>query len=337
MKKTFEKEEDELKELLELEIQAEALQIEKLLSEEDLDDFELTEEETEESFQNLVQKLKDDGVYRSDDQSTGKVIPFTHNNQNMIEPEREETEKIETEKIEEKQATQVVEEAGSERTIAKEQRTEEKALDSSAADSVVKIEKIRKKSFPFAKVAGFMVVAILSVFAGSMTSEANRQYLVKRFQYLNGDKFMIVSDNDTNVDWSLKDEVEAIKKIETELKIKIPDLLYRPYLEFSSYYLDEKEKYAYFKYTYTKNNTKMTIYFINQSDNSSSFAIRTHGDRTIELPFQNIKTYVKEITNSGSESAYEAMWRFENSIYRINGRIEWKEFEKIIQGITFSE
>lgn len=321
MKNPFEKEEDDLKELLELEMQMEALQLENLLSDDDLEDLDISEEETEQSFQRLVQKLKNDSIYRPDDRKSDKVIAFDRSRTETVEKSVEEEATAAGGALPAKEiyeASPIVAQAPS------------SSIHSSSAQ-----EKITKKRFSFGKVAGFAVVVLLSVFASSMTSEANRQYFMRRIQYFIGDKSMIVSYNDENIDWSLKEEMDAVSLIESKLDVEIPELYYKNNLVFNSYYLDEIAGIASIRYTYLENNTKATFYIYKQDNSSASYIVSKHGDKTINLPTQDITISIQESSNEKSEPEYDAVWIFNNAMYRFKGRFSWEEFEKIISGMNY--
>ena len=70
-------------------------------------------------------------------------------------------------------------------------------------------EKWKKRSFKgdsavgyrkLSKVAGFVIVCAIAVFAASMTIEANRNYFVDSVKYLTGNDTKILIDNDASND-----------------------------------------------------------------------------------------------------------------------------------------
>ncbi|MDO4602771.1 MAG: hypothetical protein Q4B37_10930, partial [Eubacteriales bacterium] len=75
------------------------------------------------------------------------------------------------------------------------------------------------------KVAGFVVVGALAVFAASMTIEANRNYFVDSVKYLTGNDTKILIDNDASNDKPSLDEEQARDKIEEEMGVEVPEFL----------------------------------------------------------------------------------------------------------------
>ncbi|MBQ7371212.1 MAG: hypothetical protein IJW67_04930 [Blautia sp.] len=285
MKKTYE-EEDDLKELLELEMIREAQLLEEaLLSDEDLKGLDISDDDVEASYAELVQRLKDEGVYRSNE---------------------------EMEKRSEKDSEKRYSSTGPE--------------DATAA----------KKHFSVGKAAGFIAVILLSVFAGSMTSEANRQYLIKQIQYLRGDNSAIVADNDEKADFPETDEIHAIEEIEKAIDVKVPEFYYKSIpLDFLSYSIDKNMGYAQIIYGYSFKNTLAFLSIYNHTEDKSSVIFNSHGDNTIELD-SDIEIYIQETSNKDSEPEYEAMWMYQDALYKFTGRMNWEEFEKVVKGIQFN-
>ena len=105
------------------------------------------------------------------------------------------------------------------------------------ADMEVSSEKSSKNDRPvrkkrsylrLGKVAGVAGVCLLCVFAASMTSEANRSYLIRGLRYLSGDDTRVVVDNDENNETVNTDEYEAIEDIENKIGVEVPEFYYRP-------------------------------------------------------------------------------------------------------------
>ena len=76
------------------------------------------------------------------------------------------------------------------------------------------------------KVVGMAVVCVACMFAASMTSEANRKYLVNSVRILSGDDTKTVDDNDENNERANVDEATAIENIEERLGVKVPEFYY---------------------------------------------------------------------------------------------------------------
>ena len=85
----------------------------------------------------------------------------------------------------------------------------------------------RKRRISMGRVAGVALLCCACVFAASMTSEANRNYFVEKMQYMMGDDTRIISDNDQLNDSVNLEEQDAIKEIETKLKVEVPEFYYQ--------------------------------------------------------------------------------------------------------------
>ena len=78
------------------------------------------------------------------------------------------------------------------------------------------------------KVVGMAVVCVACMFAASMTSEANRKYLVNSVRVWSGDDTKTVDYNDPSNEDAAPDEDKAIADIEEKLGLEIPKFYYRP-------------------------------------------------------------------------------------------------------------
>ena len=109
----------------------------------------------------------------------------------------------------------------------------------------------RKRRISVGRVAGVALLCCACVFAASMTSEANRNYFVEKMQYMMGDDTRIISDNDKLNDSVNLEEQDAIKEIETKLKVEVPEFYYRPpKFIFSNYEISELADIARIEYKY---------------------------------------------------------------------------------------
>ena len=104
------------------------------------------------------------------------------------------------------------------------------------------------------KVVGMAVVCVACVFAASMTSEANRKYLVNSVRVWSGDDTKTVVDNDDSNEKANVDEDEAIADIKEKLGVEMPIFYWRPQgLNFKSYELKAPLDVARIEYEYEEN------------------------------------------------------------------------------------
>ena len=205
-----------------------------------------------------------------------------------------------------------------------------------------KIAKIRSEStgrglHRLGKVVGMAVVAVACVFAASMTSEANRTYLVNSVRIWSGDDTKTVAFNDDNNEDVSLDEDKAIAKIEEQLGIELPKFYYRPYgMKFKSYEIDSHMFVARIEYQYKKD---IVMFYIDKQGNKTATKTNSmSGDEKNIIIEQNdeIDIKIKKIKDNSDEIAsYSAEWNNENVVYLFYGKIELEEIKKIVENMKF--
>ena len=185
------------------------------------------------------------------------------------------------------------------------------------------------------RVVGMAVVAVACVFAASMTSEANRTYLVNSVRIWSGDDSKIVTDNDEKNEKSNLDEEVAVAEIEEKLNVEVPQFYYRPYkFEFSNYVIDELTSLARIEYDYKKN--LIVLLIDKQNDGRSSRIKSACGDEQNLIVTSNDGTIVQIKRNYDyEETSYSAEWEKNGVTYTLSGKIELEEIKKIIKKMLF--
>ena len=185
------------------------------------------------------------------------------------------------------------------------------------------------------RVVGMAVVAVACVFAVSMTSEANRTYLVNSVRIWSGDDSKIVTDNDEKNEKSNLDEEVAVAEIEEKLNVEVPQFYYRPYkFEFSNYVIDELTSLARIEYDYKKN--LIVLLIDKQNDGRSSRIKSACGDEQNLIVTSNDGTIVQIKRNyDDEETSYSAEWEKNGVTYTLSGKIELEEIKKIIKKMLF--
>lgn len=186
------------------------------------------------------------------------------------------------------------------------------------------------------RVVGMAVVAVACVFAASMTSEANRTYLVNSVRIWSGDDSKIVTDNDEKNEKSNLDEEVAVAEIEEKLNVEVPQFYYRPYkFEFSNYVIDELTSLARIEYDYKKN--LIVLLIDKQNDGRSSRIKSACGDEQNLIVTSNDGTIVQIKRNyDDEETSYSAEWEKNGVTYTLSGKIELEEIKKIIKPELFT-
>ncbi len=277
MNKKFE-EDNELKKLLDEQLIREAeIMEEALFSDEDFEDYEMTDEEVEASYKKLMESVNDAAEKKTEPVEEEKIIP-----------------------IQEKHAH-------------------------------------TGRRLPAMRVAGIAVACIAGVFAASMTSEGNRQYVVESVKYLLGEDTRVVVDNDEENELPETNEYEAIADIENTLGVDVPEFMYRPSgFVYKNYNIDRLSGNAWIEYDY---NQSIIVLNINQEDeNNDSTVDSMHGtgEDIIGISGENIDVYVKEIQEKNDIiPSYSARWERKEIVYQLSGKMEKDTFYKMIERIRF--
>ncbi len=195
----------------------------------------------------------------------------------------------------------------------------------------------RKRRISVGRVAGVALLCCACVFAASMTSEANRNYFVKGMRYLVGDDTRIIAGNDgenENINYA---EQDAIKEIETKLNVEMPEFYYRPpEFEFLNYEMSASTGIAQIEYKYYENIISFVV--DKQSDKSASRTLSSDGKNesfAVTSP-EGINITVEGFKEEyDRQSSYTAMWKKENVVYWLSGKIEKEEIINILQDMVF--
>lgn len=302
-------EDDELDKLIEEQFIKEAqIMEEALFSDEDFEDYDASDEEIKASYQQLVDRMKADGVFMDHTKNSAGPEDTDSNLSN---------------------ATSIPLAAGAEDTVSV----------SNGVGKVVPMPKKKKSgiSYKFAKVAGFVFVSGMCVFAASMTSEANRNYFVESMKILSGDDTRVVVDNDIENESISNDEYKVREDIEEKLNIELPRFFYRPE-SFDFYKYDINSFIGIVRLEYKYNDNIITLYISKEDESSASLMESLHGDTVEVIPMldDDIEVEIKKILGkSDTEPSYAVQWNYNEVIYSLTGKIELDELEKIITKIKY--
>lgn len=243
----------------------------ELFADGDTDAYDSTDEEEARSYQELINRLKADGIYQEDE----------------TEP-----------------------------------------------DTKRKIIPLHRK-IHFGKVAGVAILCCACIFAASMTSEANRNYLINNIRVWSGkDTRTVIDNNEKNETVNMK-EYEAIEEIEDELDIEMPEFYYRPMeFEFRCYEVNKTAGFARMEYAYKKNIITLVVDI--QNKNIASKITTVHGEKKKKVITvgENTKIIIESAQDSQDiMPSYTAQWRIDNTIYFLSGKIEEEELIRMLENI----
>ena len=212
-------------------------------------------------------------------------------------------------------------------------------------DSEAKVVSIEKKSSAkkkhsyvrFGRIAGIAGVCLICVFAASMSSEANRKYIVNSVRILSGNDSQFLSDNAESNEHEHTKENDAIADIEKKLDVKIPEFFYRPYgMEYIDYEIREKTSFSKIEYEYKDN---ILLFYIDKQnkDVASDISSLNGTEKVVDIIDRDeTDITIKELRDTGDESfTYAANWTYEGTAYTLSGKIELEELEKIVKEMKF--
>lgn len=196
----------------------------------------------------------------------------------------------------------------------------------------------RKHSYVrFGRIAGIAGLCLICVFAASMSSEANRKYLVNSVRILSGNDSQFITDNSSDNEHATTEESDAIADIEEKLDVKMPEFYYRPYgMEYINYEIREKTSFSKIEYEYKDN--ILLFYIDKQNKDVASDISNLNGTEKIIDTIERDETdiIIKELRDAEDESfTYAANWTYEGVSYTLSGKIELDELKKIIKYMKF--
>lgn len=187
------------------------------------------------------------------------------------------------------------------------------------------------------KVAGFVIVGALAVFAASMTIEANRNYFVDSVKYLTGNDTKLLIDNDSENERPSLEEEQVRQEIEETMGVDVPEFLYRPEtFEFHKYEMNRESGTVGLQYWYEEN--IVSLYISKSADDiqSNNLSIAENGAEMIYIAKEEIPVIISEIQEKGDTAPnYLAEWEWKGCYYQLSGKMPKKIFEKILKEMIF--
>ncbi len=187
------------------------------------------------------------------------------------------------------------------------------------------------------KVAGFVIVCAIAVFAASMTIEANRNYFIDSVKYLTGNDTKLLIDNDSKNERPSLEEEQVRQEIEETIGVEVPEFLYRPEtFEFYKYEITPESGIARLQYWYK--NSIATLYISDGSEKlqSNSLSLREDDFETVDMEKGETLAIISQTKEkAGVNPIYLAEWERKGFYYQLSARMEKKIFKKIIKEIVF--
>lgn len=187
------------------------------------------------------------------------------------------------------------------------------------------------------RLASVAAAVLIGVFGISMTSEANRAYIMREMNELFGNDVNTRVNNNEVLE-SDRTERYACEEIENTLDIKMPRFFYLPdKLEYQAYSLDEESGAGILQYSYGEQIIFLTAFL---NENKASVLNQNDNGVLIET-FQNdfipeLKITLWKIEEKEDKTPiYALRWEYKNSYYEFFGEIQEKEMENIAKNIMY--
>lgn len=229
-------------------------------------------------------------------------------------------------------SSEVAEEAASGNTKTRKSRNAGKK---NSAQKAVEMSIWKRIGRTVGKWAAVVAVTCMGMFALTMSSRANRQYVADSVSYIMGRDVRVSVNSDEGI--LKRDATEDIARadIEKQLSAKVPLFKYRPDgLEFTGYEIYDDYKYGILYYDL--NGNKLILYMSSNNEMRTGTTLFDGEElEYIDLRDNVARVSIYQSADKEDGPAYGAEWKYENVTYRFTGRIEREEFEKIIKKIWY--
>lgn len=192
----------------------------------------------------------------------------------------------------------------------------------------------RKRVIRWASVAAAVLIGVFGI---SMTSEANRAYIMREMNELFGNDVNTQVDNN-DVIKSDRTEQYVREEIENTLGIKMPEFFYLPAeMKYENYSIDEDAQTAFMRYFYQDN----YVYFMTMANfkDASSLSQNDKGKEVQKISNElvpNLEITLWEIYEEGDKkTTYTLSWEYKNVYYELFGKLPIEEMEVIAENVLY--
>ena len=192
----------------------------------------------------------------------------------------------------------------------------------------------RKRVIRWASVAAAVLIGVFGI---SMTSEANRAYIMREMNELFGNDVNTKVNNNEVLE-SDRTEQYACEEIENTLDIKMPEFFYLPdEMMYEKYIINEDAQTAIVQYLYEEKN----VYFLTMANIKNATGL-SQNDKGKEIKkilnelVPNFELTLWEIYEEGDEiPTYTLSWNYRNIYYELFGKLSKEEMELIAENIVY--
>lgn len=264
---------------------------------------------TEEKFQELLQKAKKQGTIQSPADSIQKTD--SEEDRDKKNRNKNQKEKLNSEKLDD---------------------TKEKVV--KKPGQKLKSFNLRGKVIKWAAAAA---VTIFGIFGVSMSSEANRAYIMEKVDLMLGNNVGTKVNNDGMLEKASTEE-EAKLDIEESLGIDVPQFFYMPDgMKYQTYSIDQNAQTAIVQYTYKDQIAYLMV--IANMDRSTRIATSDSGNKIQIVPSDltdGLESTIWEVMETEDKlPSYIIQWEYKNSYYEFLGKIPQEEAKNIAKNILY--
>lgn len=197
-----------------------------------------------------------------------------------------------------------------------------------------KIHSMKRKVIKWSAVAA---ATILGIFTVSMSSEANRAYIMQEVNRLFGND-VNTGLNNVEVKESGRTVEYAFEDIETTFNITMPEFYYLPDdMEYLDYTLDKNAQTAIIRYSFKEQMVYLAV-FINNKE-TTRLSQEDTGTHLYDINSEwvsGLKSSLWEIYEEGDrQPTYSLKWNYKNIYYEFLGKLDKEEIEKIAREILY--
>ena len=221
-----------------------------------------------------------------------------------------------------------------EKTDALENTNENEQNPKEKSNRKQKIYSMKKKVIKWSAVAAATIIGIFTV---SMSSEANRAYIMQEVNRLFGND-VNTGLNNVEVKESGRTVEYAFEDIENTFGITMPEFLYLPDdMEYLDYTLDEEAQIAFVRYSYGEQVIYLAVFLNNWE--ITRLSQEDSGNHLCDIQNEivsDLTSSLWEIYEEGDiKPTYSLKWNYKNVYYEFLGKINKDEMQKIAKNMFY--
>lgn len=200
-----------------------------------------------------------------------------------------------------------------------------------------KVLKFTRRRRFVVKWVAMLAITLLGVFGVSMTSQANRTYVMQKVDEIFGQKKSTTVNNSNEIIKDVQTEDNDRQEIEMALDIKMPVFFFIPDdMKYLDYSIDNDAKVAYVRYNYGEE----VVYLMIIANYRSATGISKNDEGSlideIKSDLSPINVELWRIQEEGdSKPTFVAQWEYLNTYYEIMGRFSEDDLREIATNISF--